>query len=99
ADYNDPMTYIDLMMTGGGNNNSKYSNADYDKLIKDAYGTSDQAKRMKAMAQAEKIMINDMPIMPIYYYTGIWAQKDYVKNVFVDYKGDVNFIYGSIEKK
>jgi oligopeptide transport system substrate-binding protein len=99
ADYNDPMTYIDLMMTGGGNNNSKYSNPAYDKLIQEAYSTSDQSKRMKAMAQAEKIMINDMPIMPIYYYTGIWAQKDYVKNVFVDYKGDVNFIYGSIEKK
>lgn len=99
ADYNDPMTYIDLLMTGGGNNNSKYSNPEYDKLIKEAYSTSDQAKRIKAMAQAEKIMINDMPIAPIYYYTGIWAQKDYVKNVFIDYKGDIDFTKGYIEKK
>ncbi|MDF2714353.1 MAG: peptide-binding protein [Paenibacillus sp.] len=98
ADYNDPMTYIDLVQTGGGNNNSKYSNPEYDKLIREAYSTSDQAKRMKAMAQAEKMMIADMPIAPIYYYTGIWAQKSYVKDVFVDYKGDVNFINGYIEK-
>ncbi|RKN86909.1 peptide ABC transporter substrate-binding protein [Paenibacillus ginsengarvi] len=98
ADYNDPMTYIDLLQTGGGNNNSKYSNPEYDKLIKDTYGTSDQGKRMKTMAQAEKMMIADMPIAPIYYYTGIWAQKPYVKNVFVDYKGDVDFIHGYIEK-
>lgn len=98
ADYNDPMTYIDLLQTGGGNNNAKYSNAEYDRLIKEAYGTADQAKRIKAMAQAEKMMINDMPIAPIYYYTGIWAQKGYVKNVFVDYKGDVDFVYGYIEK-
>lgn len=99
ADYNDPMTYIDLLLSTGGNNNSKYNNAEYDKLIKEAYSTADEAKRMKAMAQAEKIMINDMPVAPIYYYTGIWAQKDYVKNVFVDYKGDIDFTRGSIEKK
>ncbi|MDF2721668.1 MAG: peptide-binding protein [Paenibacillus sp.] len=99
ADYNDPMTFIDLVQTGGGNNFAQYSNPEYDRLIKETYSTSDQAKRVKTMAQAEKMMINDMPITPIYYYTGIWAQKDYVKNVFVDYKGDVNFINGYIEKK
>jgi oligopeptide transport system substrate-binding protein len=99
ADYNDPMTYIDLLMTGGGNNNSKYSNAEYDKLVKEALSSQDDKKRMEAMAKAEKIMINEMPIIPVYYYTGIWAQKAYVKNVFVDYKGDIDFTRGYIEKK
>jgi oligopeptide transport system substrate-binding protein len=99
ADYNDPMTYIDLLMTGGGNNNSKYSNAEYDNLVKEALTSQDEKKRMEAMAKAEKIMINEMPIVPVYYYTGIWAQKPYVKNVFVDYKGDIDFTRGYIENK
>lgn len=99
ADYNDPMTYIDLLMTGGGNNNSKYSNAEYDKLVKEAQTTQDDKKRMEAMAKAEKLMVSEMPIIPVYYYTGIWAQKPYVKNVFIDYKGDIDFTKGYIEKK
>jgi oligopeptide transport system substrate-binding protein len=99
ADYNDPMTYIDLLMTGGGNNNAKYSNAQYDALIKEALSTMDQAKRVKAMGEAEKIMIGEAPVAPIYYYTGKWMQKDYVKNIAIDYKGDIFYNYGFIEKK
>lgn len=33
ADYNNPMTFLDMWVTGGGQNNAGYSNPEYDKLI------------------------------------------------------------------
>ncbi|TJY42894.1 peptide ABC transporter substrate-binding protein [Cohnella pontilimi] len=97
ADYNDPNTFLDMFMTGGGNNDAGYANPEYDKLIKEAGSTIDQKVRMQALANAEKMLIDDMAILPLYYYTGIWMQKPYVKNVFIDYSGEIHFNKGYIE--
>lgn len=69
ADYEDPMTFLDMFVTNGGNNNSKYKNADYDALIKTAKSTGDQATRMKAMHDAESLFMNENGAIPLYYYT------------------------------
>ncbi|CAM3432781.1 peptide ABC transporter substrate-binding protein [Marinicrinis lubricantis] len=99
ADYNDPMTFIDMFTSTSGNNDIGFNNAEYDALVQEAYSTDDPQVRMDAMAKAEKILIEDnMAILPIYYYTGIWLQQDYVKNVVIDYSGNIDFTRGSIEK-
>lgn len=54
ADYNDPMTFLDMWVTGGGNNDTGYANPEYDKLIQEAKTSSDLAKRQELFAQAEK---------------------------------------------
>ncbi|MFD2672333.1 peptide ABC transporter substrate-binding protein [Marinicrinis sediminis] len=100
ADYNDPMSFIDMWTTSSGNNDIGFSNPEYDQLVKEAYATDDNAARMEAMARAEEILIEETSsIMPIYYYTGIWAQKKYVKGVFIDYAGNIDFNRGYIEKE
>jgi oligopeptide transport system substrate-binding protein len=79
ADYNDPMTFLDLWVTGAGNNNVKYSNLKYDQLIKDAKASNDDKFRMDKMKEAEKILINDMPISPLFFSTTAYIQRNYVK--------------------
>jgi oligopeptide transport system substrate-binding protein len=69
GDYVDPMTFLDLFTTTSGNNSTKWSNTQYDTLITDAKKNSDPAKRMTDMHQAEDILMAQVPIMPIYYYT------------------------------
>ena len=65
ADYNDAMTFMDLFTSEGGNNDIGHKNPEFDKLIKEAYASPDQAERVKLMAQAEKILIGDeMAVMP-----------------------------------
>jgi oligopeptide transport system substrate-binding protein len=96
ADYNDPMTYMDMWITGGGNNDVGFANPEYDGLINKAKASTDPKERMDAMAAAEKILIDNMTLMPIYYYTAIWMQKPYVKDVSIDYKGEINFTRGYI---
>lgn len=71
ADYLDPMTFLDLMMSPGisGTNNTGWANEQYDQLLDKAKATSDRQIRMSAMHQAEKILLEEMPIIPIYFYT------------------------------
>ncbi|QQZ61364.1 peptide ABC transporter substrate-binding protein [Paenibacillus sonchi] len=95
ADYNDPMTFLDMFVTGGGNNDAGYANPEYDKLIADAKTNSDLAKRQEDFAAAEKMLIqDDMVIMPIYYYTNNSLTKEYLKGVTLDFSGAVDFTRG-----
>lgn len=100
ADYDDANTFLDMYTTGNGQNDTGYSNPEYDKLIADAAKELDAAKRQDMLAQAEKILIaDDMVVMPIYYYTSMWRQKDNVKNVFIDsMQGNIHLTHGYIAK-
>lgn len=92
ADFNDPMTFMDLWMTGAGNNDLGYSNPEYDQLLKDARSESDLKKRDEYFAKAEEIFIkDDMAYMPIYYYTNVALEKPNLKGVVVDYSGAVDY--------
>lgn len=67
-DYQDPMTYSDLWLTGGGHNKMSYSNPEYDKLVKDAQTTlaAKPVERFEALQEAEKLLFDDAAIAPIY---------------------------------
>lgn len=83
-DYQDPMTYLDLFVTDSSQNRMSYSNAEFDKLIESAKGelAMDPVARWEAMAQAEKILIEeDATISPIYQFGLTVLQKPYVKEI------------------
>jgi oligopeptide transport system substrate-binding protein len=82
GDYMDPMTILDLWLTGGAFNDARYSNAEYDKLILEAKGTADQNIRFNNMREAEKILMKDMPIIPVYFYTQPYAVKPNVEGIY-----------------
>lgn len=96
ADYDDPMTYIDIFVSTGGNNDTGWKNPAYDELVRNAYAETDAQKRMDYIAEAEKMLMDDMIIMPIYYYTAVWMNRDYVKDVTIDYAGNIDFNRGYI---
>ncbi|HEY3366280.1 MAG TPA: peptide ABC transporter substrate-binding protein [Symbiobacteriaceae bacterium] len=80
GDYIDPMTFIDMWVTGGGNNQTGWTNKAYDDLVKKAKATDDQKIRMTAQHDAEKILMDEMPIMPIYFYVRVRLVNPKVKN-------------------
>ena len=72
GDYNDPNTFLDMFVTGGGNNNTGWSNPHYDELIAAAGRENDQEKRFAIFREAEKLLVTEeSPICPLYYYVGI----------------------------
>jgi oligopeptide transport system substrate-binding protein len=72
GDYNDPNTFIDCFVSGGGNNRTGWSSKEYDDLVAAAALEADSAKRSQIFQQAEEILLNQgTPICPLYYYVGI----------------------------
>ncbi|MCX7882993.1 MAG: peptide ABC transporter substrate-binding protein [Brevinematales bacterium] len=84
GDYPDPNTFLDMFVTGGGNNQTGYSNPQYDELIKQAAREKDPKKRMAIFRQVEEILMRDLPVMPIYFYVNILMWKPYVKGIYMN---------------
>ncbi len=72
-DYNDPMTFLDMYETNGGNNHGSYTDATYDDLLNKVRTTLDAKERMGYLTDLEKKVMTDLPIGPIY-----WRSRDYV---------------------
>jgi oligopeptide transport system substrate-binding protein len=98
GDYVDPMTFLDIWATGNGNNFTGWTNARYDKLIDIAKSTRDSKARYQALHDAEKLLMNEMPILPIYFYTRPYIIKPWVKGVRYSAVGLVDFSEVYIEK-
>jgi oligopeptide transport system substrate-binding protein len=72
GDYPDPNTFLDMFVTGNGNNRTGWSDPTYDRLIAEAARETDSAKRYDVLRQAESILISQQaPVCPIFYYVGI----------------------------
>ena len=78
ADYNEASSMLDLMQTTHGNNDGKYSNPTFDKLMSESRNQVDAEARNKLYVQAEEILAKDMPIAPIYQYVTARMVKPYV---------------------
>ncbi|MDZ7542559.1 peptide ABC transporter substrate-binding protein, partial [Clostridium perfringens] len=91
GDYVDPMTFLDMWETGGGNNDAGFSNAEYDKLLADARKETDANRRWELMRKAEDILMDEAPIIPLYYYNKVKGAKPEVKGVRVSMLGHVYF--------
>jgi oligopeptide transport system substrate-binding protein len=80
-DYNDPMTFADLKTSWNENNRGRWKNAQYDELIRKAQSTTNNAVRMDSMAAAEKILLEELPILPLYERSVIYTQSDRLTHV------------------
>ncbi len=97
GDYMDPMTFMDYFITDGGNNHANYSNAEYDALLAEAKATGDQQIRLEALSKAEKILLDEMPMAPIYFYTEVKVKHDYVKGVVLHGDGATDYSWAYLE--
>jgi oligopeptide transport system substrate-binding protein len=79
ADYAYPMTFLEIFTTGNGNNDTGWSNPRYDALIRGAQAAHDEAERVRLMHQAEDILLTDLPIVPIYFYTRVYLKDPRVQ--------------------
>lgn len=97
-DYNDPMTYLDMWTSNSGQNNTGWGNKTYDTLIESAVSERDYSKRMDILAQAEKLLMDELPIIPIYYRKTAFLVKPNINNLeFSLFSPIVNFTYSDIK--
>jgi oligopeptide transport system substrate-binding protein len=91
ADYVDANTFLDMFVTGSGRNRTGWGNKQYDADIAKAKIMSDPVARMKLLHAAEAILMKEMPIAPIYYYTQAVLLKSKVKGLIVDSLGLIDW--------
>jgi len=75
ADYNDPITYLELMVTGNAYNYGLYSDPDFDAAISSAKATAAGAERDAMLYEAEETLFGEggFPVLPVYYYTNMYC--------------------------
>lgn len=98
GDYNDPISFLDMWITGGGNNDAQYSNPEYDALIRKVKTSSDKAERMKAMHDAEDILFDEWVLCPIYFYVDIYLKKTHLEGFYSSPLGYKYFMYSKLKK-
>jgi oligopeptide transport system substrate-binding protein len=80
--YNDPMTFLELFTTESPFNFSSFSNERYDRLVGEARGEADNERRMRLMAEAERILVDESAAIALaYHQEEARLTKPYLKNV------------------
>ena len=85
GDYEDPNTFLDTLRPNRGNNKTGWENKKYDDLLELANSTNDTEKRYNLLMQAERILIDEMPIVPLYTYVRSYQLSEDVKGYFPNY--------------
>jgi oligopeptide transport system substrate-binding protein len=78
GDYNDANTFAELYRSDSGLNHTGWMNAEYDELLDLAAAEGDLVQRAEYLQQAEAILLDELPIMPIYFYVSVRLIKPWV---------------------
>lgn len=101
GDYPDPMTNLDLFMLENTADDNRWVGEKaerYDALLRENMALVDNAQRYKNFEEAEKLLMEDMPVIPIYYMNDEYLAKPYVSGVLKSYIGHTMFEYADINK-
>ncbi|MEP6829607.1 MAG: peptide ABC transporter substrate-binding protein [Rhizomicrobium sp.] len=79
ADFNDASNFLDLFLTGGGNNWGAYSNKEFDRVLNAAKADPDIESRGCRLAIAEAILLKDQAVMPLFFWVSGNLVRPYVK--------------------
>jgi len=80
GDFPDPHGFLEVFVTGGGNNDTGYGNPEYDRLLRTALGVPDTAARMAVYRSLDSILTRDVPQIPLYFYKRVHLVHPRVKN-------------------
>lgn len=79
GDYLDPTTFLNMWTKGNGNNNTGWSNAEYESLLREAALKADPAERLALFREAERMLMDEQPILPISWYSRNYLHRPEVK--------------------
>lgn len=96
GDYSDPSNMLELFCTTNGNNDGKFSNADFDAAIELSRNTLDTAERSEALHTAEDILMDEAGCIPIAYYNDFWLQSEKITGIWHSAYGYWYFMYADI---
>lgn len=96
GDYSDPSNMLELFYSSNGNNDGKFSNAEFDAAIDLSRTTLDAAERSQALHTAEDILMEEAGCIPVAYYNDFWLQSDKITGSWHSAYGYWYFMYADI---
>ncbi|ASW12470.1 peptide ABC transporter substrate-binding protein [Lactobacillus delbrueckii subsp. lactis DSM 20072] len=95
ADFNDPISFLDLLTSTNAQNGGKWSNKEYDKLIAASKTTGSDSERWSNLSKAEGILLKDVGISPLYSSTSAWIVRPEIKGL-VNLRDHWDFKYAHV---
>lgn len=81
ADYLDPYSFIEMFASWSKNNNTGWSNPEYDRRVAEAAAEPDRRRRFDLLQEAERILMHELPILPLYFYVTQNCWKEHVRGL------------------
>lgn len=97
VDFFDAASLLDLWISDSFENVVGFNNAEYDALMRDSARQMDRAKRIDDLHKAEKILLENMPVLPLYYYSTPYLLKSRVEGVYLSPRNWVFFRGASVK--
>ena len=98
GDFSDPINFLEVFKyKGEGSNNTHWENPEYISLLSRSSQVPAGEQRQALLAQAEKILIQEMPIIPLYYMNMLYVSQSHLKDVVLSSGGQIDFKWASIE--
>jgi oligopeptide transport system substrate-binding protein len=98
ADYLDPHVFLEIWETGSGNNDTNWGSPEYDRLLHAALAAKSESERYEIYQKMDAILVDELPVIPIYYYTNPRAVSPKVKGYYPTLLDNHPFKYIWLEK-
>jgi oligopeptide transport system substrate-binding protein len=100
ADVADPINFLEIFKyKEGGSNNTLWEHPRYTALLDCSVEVADREKRLEILAQSEQILMEEMPIIPIFYSNVLYLTQSRLKDVVLSSMGQIDFKWASIAKE
>lgn len=99
GDYPDPNTFVDLLASQNGNNHSNWKNPEFDQLLQRANATTDPQQRLRLLEEAERMAMDQQPLIPLYVYTRTQLVKPYLRGMWENFQDRHLWQYMSIDER
>lgn len=100
ADFRDPINFLEIFKTKDvGTNNTNWENHDYYAKLENSYTLKNPEERKEALQECEKILMEEMPVIPIWHGKLQYVRNDKVKNVVLSETGGIDFKWAYLERR
>ncbi|GIO09168.1 oligopeptide-binding protein OppA [Brevibacillus reuszeri] len=97
GDFNDPINFLEIFRTKEGNNHTGWEKKEFADLLAASSKEGDAAKRKAILQQAEKLLVDDMPVIPFYFKSTVYAKNPNLKGVVISGLGNVQYKWAYFE--
>lgn len=97
ADFEDPINFLEAFKYPySATNNTGWSNAQFTELLDQSLDVTDPIHRLQLLSQSEAILLEEMPIIPVFHYTMLYRSRPDLKNVVLSRMGHLDFKWAEL---